>query len=282
MFERPSTAAPRLWRILGLVAAASGFAAPVPAMTPDAAQSSLDPPLLWQAEAAGGETEQQGEAGPPIGGLLDAEVPEVALLTGLGLIEGYVRAGMDLAAAGESAHAAVRAGRPGAELYEELEPMLVARDLLSFEAELEALEQVARAGGSAEDVLAAYEVLLARIGELRDAVVAEPAERFAAIAAILRAAADHYGTGVRDGRLTDPEAYQDARGFAAVALERAKALAQSTDATVATAAEAILAALAEADTIFPALSPEDGLPETGADLLRAAAARAEIAGLSTR
>ena len=339
MSDKPTPASPRLWRGLGLGAAALGLAAgPAAALSPTAPRAQSPEPLLWhvqaesgesgegsaageageapsaeageqgeQGEAGGaGEAGEQGESGEsaeageqgesgeaaaaPQGGeageagesgAMASDDPAVAILGALGLIEGHLRIGQELAQAGDEVGASIHTGHPGAEIYEGLEPLLEAQDLPGFEDEIEALEHARMHGGSPEEVQAAYDAVMTRIAETREALGAEPADHFAAMAAMLQAAAREYEAGVQGGAIANLEEYQDARGFVAVARDRMQALSGSPDTKVAEAAADALAALAETDAIFPALAPEAGatFPADASQVLYGAAARVELAGL---
>jgi hypothetical protein len=224
------------------------------------------------AAPAGGEAGEAGEAGA-----LAVDDPEIAILTGLALVEGHLRSGQEASADADAEGAALHMGHPGEEIYGDLGPLLEAQGLPSLEEELEALEHAGHEGG--EGGTAAYDAAIARIGEIRAALAASPADRFAAMTATLRVAAAEYEAGVVDGAVANAEEYQDARGFVAVVRDEATALAADPDATVAEAAQEVLAALGETDAIFPGRLPEGALPADAAQILHGAAARVELAGL---
>jgi hypothetical protein len=233
-------------------------------------------------EAAGGEAgestaaapAQGGEAGE--GGALAAEDPVVGTLTGLGLVEGHLRSGQEATEAGDDQISAVHMAHPAAELLEDLEPLLESQGLPTLDAELGALE----AAATAEERTAAADAAIARILELRETLGATPAQRFEAMAAILRVAAQEYEVGVVDGAVSNAEEYQDARGFVAAVRSEAEGLSQSSDTAVAEAANEALAALAETDAALPSFAPEGDLPADAAQILYGAAARVELAALS--
>ena len=197
----------------------------------------------------------------------------VAILTGLSLVEGHLRSGMD---AEDAEGSAMHMAHPGEELLEDLAPLLEAQGLPGLDAEIEAMEHASHGG----DPQAASDAALARIGEIRTALGASPAQRFEAMTAVLRQAAEEYGEGVSDGAVANLDEYQDARGFVAAIRAEAKGLAGSEDPGVADAAGDVLAALAETDAAFPGVSPRGGLPADGAELLHGAAARIELAALA--
>ncbi|EYD78135.1 hypothetical protein Rumeso_00266 [Rubellimicrobium mesophilum DSM 19309] len=341
MTDKPTPSSPRLWRGLGLGAAALGLAAgPAAALSPSAPQAPSAQSPLWhvqaesgeQGEAAeAGEAGEQGEASAESGeadeaaaetgeageapaaeageagesgeaaapapadqggeageagesGAMASENPSVAILGALGLIEGHLRMGHELAQAGSADGAATHTGHPRGEVYETLEPLLEAQGLPGFEEELETLENAQIGGGTPEEAQAAYDAVLARVNATREAMAATPADQFAALSALLQAAAREYASGIQGGAVAELEEYQDARGFVAVARDQLQALAGSSDAKVADAASDALAALAETDPLFPALVPEDGaaFPGDASEVLYGAAARVELAGLQVR
>jgi hypothetical protein len=321
---------PRLWRTLGLGAAAVGLATgPAAALNP---QSAVADPVLWLSQGEAGEngavespeageggeavaqdeggeageggTAEAGEAGaalPEAGeqgeagaaaatataeaggeagesGVIDAEDPVIGILTGLALVEGHVRSGLEAQELAQTETSRTHFAHPAAELYESLEPLLEAQGLPEFEAELDTLEDAT----TDADREAAADALMARMSEIRTALAATPAQRFAALTAITRVAATEYEAGVQDGRVVNAEEYQDTRGFLAAARAEAEALAQSDDTTVQGAAQDVIAALDEAAAAVPAFDTLDGLPADAGAIVASTAARVELAGLRVK
>lgn len=225
-----------------------------------------------------GEAGEGGEAGA-----LAAENPKVAILTALGLVEGHLWVGLATYRAGQAEEAKTHMKHPGDELYADLEPLLTAQGLPGFAEELTALAEAVEGGGPLAEAEAAYQALRVTISETREAVAGDdPADRFAAMTAVLRTAGEEYAVGVRHGAIANLHEYQDAQGFVQAVRAEAEALTQSRNAAVAGAATDVLTALVETDSAFLGLSPEGGLPADGAAILHGAAARVELAGLSVQ
>jgi hypothetical protein len=89
-----------------------------------------------------------------------------------------------------------------------------------------------------------------------------------------------YEEGLTNAEPGDLHPYHKARGYVAVVQAEAEELAQSSDTTVAGAANEVLAALAETDTAFPSLLPQGDLLANGAELLQVALERVESAACS--
>lgn len=223
------------------------------------------------AAAGGGE----GEGGE--GAALAEGDAAVALLTALGLVEGHLRAGAALYAAGESNLAVTHMKHPGDEIYADLVPMLEAAGAEGFAPELEALAAAVEGRADPAAVAEAESAVMARIEAARQAAGATPYQQARAIEALMRTAAEEYAIGIVDGAVANLHEYQDAWGFVQVAKDQVAKLAGTSP----EAAAAMEEALAPTDAIFPGLVPE-GAVEGDAAVLLGAAARIELAGLQLR
>ncbi|MCG6885413.1 MAG: hypothetical protein LJE62_16815, partial [Silicimonas sp.] len=200
------------------------------------------------------------------------------VLTDLGLIEGHLRAGMELYRAGMGDMAATHMKHPGDELYAELAGHLEEYGHPGFADELTLLSEAVAEGAPVPDAEAAFEHLLARIGEARRATGATPQEQLEALRQMVLVAAEEYEIGIKDGAIIKMHEYQDAWGFVRAARAEASELAGSNSDKVRAAAEAVLASLGGTDVAFTGIAPEGNV--TGdASALYGAAARIEIAAL---
>ena len=267
------TVTPRQWGTLMLVTAAAGHATFATAQTADHSQHQMGQVMLAQA-TEGGEGGEGGESGAAATLSSDA-----AYLANLGFIEGHLRSGTTLYAQGEAEMAVTHMKHPKDEIYTALEPELEERGQPGFADALATLASGVEAGEPAAQADADFAALLDQI----EAAKGTPAPRaqFDALTTIARTAAEEYAIGVKDGQIENLHEYQDAWGFLQTVRARAEALAGSDDATVATAAEGVLAAVAETDAAFDTLTPQGAVPG-GADLLYGAAARIELAALSVK
>ena len=144
--------------------------------------------------------------------------------------------------------------------------------------ELAELATAVEGGAETSQAEAAFEALIARIGDAR-AAVTDPRARFEAVEAALRIAAEEYEVGIApDGSITELHEYQDALGFTQAALAETEALAASDDAEVAAAGAQARDAVEAAMAAFDGFAPE-ALPGVDVALLHGAAARVELAAL---
>lgn len=292
---------PRLWRTLGLGAAALGIAAtPAAALTPAAPADAL----LWQAQAEGGEEGEAGEAGAGEtaggeageagataeeageggeageageggesgeageAGLVPEDDPDAAFATRLALVDAHLRAAIEAEAAGLSDQSIALAAHPEAEVMEELREDLASRSGTDFSDQLDAFAQMMGTGASETDIQAAYGAVAAPLSQAFDALPASA--RFDALHRIVLGAAEEQEHGLEDGQ--GEAAALETRGFLATARFIADRLGQDADATVAEAGAEAASALSEAEGQLAEV-PDD------TTILRAAAAQVELAGL---
>lgn len=260
----------KAWTTLTLAGAALGLAVAGPAAASvGIGGAAAGPEELWLAQATeGGEA---GEAGATAGG---DEV--VDFLMDLGLIEGHLRAGVALYRAGLADQAASHMKHPQDEIYDELSFHLADFGAEGFAAELTALAQSVEDGKPADVVEAALADVVTKIAKARDRANATEAAEAQAIVAILRQAADEYGEGVSNGKVTLLHEYQDAWGFVEVVRAQAAHMAGEDDAAEKAFGEKALAALDEAGAALPDVSPE-GKAVGATAILHAVAAKIELA-----
>jgi hypothetical protein len=270
MADLPNTrrVAPRAWVTLTLSGAALGLTV-TGGVAGDVHGPAAAPETLWLAQATteGGEG---GEAGAIAGD------DSVALLTGLGLIEGHLRAGVALYEAGLAEQATSHMKHPQDELYVGLLPLLTKAGAEDFSAELTELSAAVNSGADLARVKEIFAEVQKEIGEGREHAGGGEAAEAAAIVRMLTTAADEYALGVKDGKVLELHEYQDAWGFVEVARALLTHMAGEDDAAEKAFGEKALAALAEADAALPGVSPE-GKTLGEASAIYAAAATIELA-----
>ncbi len=262
---------PKRWQTLVAVGTAASIAQAMPLI----AQTTHQHAQVWLAQASG-EAGESGEGGESGG--IEQHSDTVALLTGLSLIEGHLRAGIALYRAGAADMAKTHMKHPKAEIYTDLEPLL-GDD--GFAPELATLAEAVEGGSDVATADAAFDAVLEKIVYARSENHASPRALFDAMMATMRVAADEYAIGVTDGAISNMHEYQDAWGFAHATRELAQSLTTSDDATVAAAAQKTLVALAETEAVFDGIAPE-GTLNGDASALYGAAARIELAALSVK
>ncbi len=268
---RSRRVAPRSWATLTLSGAALGLTVSA-ANAADRQQYGNAPEKLWLAQASteGGEGGEGGEAGAIEGD--DA----VALLSGLGLIEGHLRAGVALYEAGLSDQAKSHMKHPQDELYADLLPLLKEAGAEDFSGELTELAEAVESGADVAKVKEIFAEVQKEIAEGRAHAGGGEAAEAAAIVAMVRQAADEYEEGVKDGKVAELHEYQDAWGFVEVARDLLTHMAGENDAAEKAFGEKALTALGEAAPALPGVSPE-GKDLGDASMLYAAAASIELA-----
>jgi len=235
----------------------------------DGAAKSVAAPAGEGEGAASAEGE--GEGGIP--GATD----KPAYLAQLMMLEGHLKAGTALYAAGEGSQAAVHMKHPHDELYMTLAPMLTAWGARDISPELHALASAVEGGMPVTAVEEAFTGL--RAAATRAAETSKPniKETLLAAAKTLRQAADEYNEGVKEGKVVNPKEYQDAYGFIGVVVERLTALEGASEvekSAVAVARGQAALCLAVAPTVTPPAKPEGK-----ASTIYGAATRIELAAL---
>lgn len=198
--------------------------------------------------------------------LADAEY-----LTQLGLMRGHLLVGHALLAIGEESAAQTHAKHPSDELYAGVQPLFAERGAVGFATELEAHAQ-AVANGDRANVETAYATLMEAIGRSEAVIDASPRLTARVIVSLLREAAVEYAIGIVDGRLENVHEFQDAYGFANVALNMARrhhATMTTTDAD-RRVFEQIARRIAELADMWPSLMPPEQLAQDATRLHAAA------------
>ena len=266
-------AQPRRWRTLALASATVTLAA-MPALAQNKAALAAPPradATLWLAQAEGGEG---GEAGA-----VANATPDVAYLARLSIVEGHLRAALDLYRKGLADDAIGLSYHPEAEMMDDVRADLAARgaaDITPAMTEFSATLERGAPLAEAETALAAVQTAIAA------AMVPEADElraRFDAITAVLRAAASEYASSTEGGTVGDVMAYHEAHAFVATARSLASELAKVPAAKPA--ADRALAAMTEADTAFGDMSLTTYQVSDPA-ILMAVAAKVELIASSLR
>lgn len=279
----------KLWTRLGTAGVAGFTAASLSLAHADeagGADSNPDTPETRYLVAQGGEGGEGGEGseggeGGERGLASDPGANDAAFLTLLGLVEGHLRAGIELYRDDAADMAKTHMKHPSDELYADLEPALAARDLDGFAGELERLAVAVEGGQPVAEADAAFEAALQAIERTRAAANGDLAARLAAVTGLVRTAAEEYEIGVTDGRISDPHEYQDAWGFVQAAKAQMAGLDEADRQRMGQGYDEITAELDALDEAWPAVVPPDSVT-TDASLLYAAAARIEIAALGAR
>ncbi len=265
----PRVVQPRLWTGLALAGAALGFAS-APLRADDAAPFIAGgPERLWMAQSEGGEGGEGGAA------VVDAEGQALSLVAQLGLIEGALRAGSDLALAGQSEAAAAHVADLIKDNYDPAEAALKAAQAPLFEPALTAAISAIVDGKAPDEIGSATDAALAGIAAARAVDAGEPREWFDAILFLTRKAGEEYSKGVKEGKLADAGEYQESWGNALAARALASELVRSADAKVKAAADAAVKSLDEVNAAYGGILG-DGPLSGDESLFASAAARIEL------
>jgi hypothetical protein len=218
---------------------------------------------------------QSGEAGA-VAEASEAGADDAAFLTLLGLVEGHLRAGIELYRQGAADMAKTHMKHPGDELYVELEPALAARSLDGFADPLEHLAVTVEGDRPVADAEAAFAAVLGGIDRTREASGAGLAARLGSVTNLVRTAAEEYEIAIKDGRVADPHEYQDAWGFVQAAKAQMAGLSQADRQRLGQDFDGITDELDGLDHAWPSIVPPDSVT-TDAALLFASADRIERA-----
>lgn len=218
--------------------------------------------------AAGAEGEGEGAA---------MATDKASYLAQIMMLEGHLKAGAALYAAGEGSQAAVHMKHPHDEIYATLAPMLTAWGARDISPELNALASTVESGMPVSAVEEAFISLRSAATQAAEASRPTLKETLLAAARTLRQAADEYNEGVKDGKVVNAKEYQDAYGFTGVVVERLASVEGANEAEkAAVAVSREQAALALA--IVPTVSPP-ARPGGKASTIYGAATRIELAAL---
>lgn len=272
MTNLPRQTSPRRWTTLAAASVSLAVGAPLaaevrlPKLMIYPAQQDAQ---LWTVQAEGGEG---GESGAVTG--LD---PEVGYLAELAIIEGHLIAAESLYANGMKDEAIGLSYHPEAEMMDQARADLAAHNAADFSAKMAAFSAAMEAGEPTEAVKAALEAFRAEVATARAAQDGAVKTRFAALTALTRAAASEYAGSIKDGKVDDVLAYNEAHAFILVARD----LATGLQGVAEKPSSRILDALKGADDAFGDLSQQ--APEArDPAILAAVAARVELIGNSVR
>ncbi|MGI3209798.1 hypothetical protein ACROSR_01640 [Roseovarius tibetensis] len=246
------------------------------AMTTGTAQSASDtqpnddPILLTQASgegesAAGGEGEGEGSAGLE---------PETAFLSGLGFMEGHIRAGLALYEQGDLEAAKTHMGHPIEEKYDAVADRLAELGLDGMKDDLSALAAAAESDADFEKVSSLFDTVHAGIEDARAEY--SRAQQVDGLIALTRVAGDEYKVAVAGGKVSNLHEYQDSWGFLRTIEHEAREMADSDDTDVAKVGAAILEQIEATGAAFGDLQGE-GSFDMEPGILYGAAARMELA-----
>ena len=199
---------------------------------------------------------------------------DVAFLTGLGFMEGHLRAGLALYEAGDLVAAKTHMGHPIKEKYGAVADQLAALGHGDLRETISALAAAAEAEKPFEEIAA----LFAQVRATHEAVRAgfSLKDQLASYVALTRIGADEYTVAVAGGTLSNLHEYQDAWGFIRVIETEAAELAQGDEAAIA---ESLLEQVGAMNAAFGDLQG-GGSYEKEPAILYAAAARMELAALT--
>jgi hypothetical protein len=260
---------PRLWTGLALAGATFGLAAAPLHAEGSAGMVTGGPEQLWLAQSEGGEG---GEGGAVV---TDEGGTALSMVAQLGLIEGALRAGTELALAGQAEAGAAHVTNLIKDNYDPVEAAMTSAKAPAFETELVAAIKAITANGPQEDVRTAVDAALKGIAAARAVDAAEAREWFDAILFLTRKAGEEYGKGVKDGKLAVASEYEESWGNLQAARTLAVELAQSADAKVKAAADAAVASLDEVNAAYGGI-PGEGSLSGDESLFASAAAKIEL------
>lgn len=264
----------KTWTALGMALAAS-TAAYAGVAAPDYPGNHAKPATALQFVAASaGEGGEGGE-----GAADEQDMDDVGFLVALGLVEGHMTVGVELAKLGAAELSLTHMKHPQDEIYADLEPVLTARKAVGFAAELTVVADLVKGGADQAEIAPAFAALLAAIDESGSPDSAR--ERAMAIVRLVRTAGEEYAAGRDGAAVNDAREYQDAWGFVQASKRLLAKAPEAENATNETAFTEIAGYLDGLDAAWPDLtgaSPVDFDPT----LLAGAAARIELIAIGLK
>jgi hypothetical protein len=265
---------PRLWRTLALASATVTLATmPASAQNPVApfANAPAQNATLWLAQAEGGEG---GEAGA-----VANAPPAVAYLARLAIVEGHLRAALDLYRKGLVDEAVGLSYHPEAEMMDDVRADLAAHGAADITPAMSAFSATLETAAPLSEVEAALAAVHAAIAAAMAPQADDLRVRFDTVTAVLRAAASEYASSTEGGSVGDEMAYHESHAFIATARSLVTDLASLPAAKGA--ADRALAAMSEADSAFGDMALTTYQVRDPAILL-AVAARVELIASTVR
>jgi hypothetical protein len=259
----------RVWSSLGLAALAGSQVARADEIAPGPAAA---PAYMQLADNAG----EGGEGGEGEGGGASSEMDDAAYLTQLALMQGHLRVGAELYAAGAADMAATHMKHPSDELYSGLKEPFEKRGVKGFDAELEALAKAVEGKAPAEEVATARAAVDAAILKAMAAAKSDAATTLKTVVSLLREAGEEFEIGVKEGKIVNLHEYQDAYGFTMIArdmTEAAKAQAKPEQAAVF---DTVLGEIDKLKGVWPDIRGEKPVTAEAKTIL-VAASKAELA-----
>jgi hypothetical protein len=273
MTTRPRQTVPRRWTTLAATSVSIAVGAPMHAdvRLPKLAiyAPARQEAQLWQVQAEGGEG---GESGA-VAGLAD----DAGYLAQLSIVEGHLLAAATMYKNGLVEEAIGLSYHPEAEMMDEVRTALAAHGARDFSALMKDFSAAMEAREPAIAVDAALEKVSAAIAAAQAVDADAIKTRFEALTALTRAAASEYEGSIKDGKVEDVMAFNEAHAFILVARDLATGLQNAAEKQSAR----VLDALKGADEAFGELAtatPEARDPA----ILAAVAARVELISSSVR
>ena len=259
---------PRLWRTLALASATVTLATmPASAQNPVApfADAPAQNATLWLAQAEGGAVANA--------------TPAVAYLARLAIVEGHLRAALDLYRKGLVDEAVGLSYHPEAEMMDDVRADLAAHGAADITPAMSAFSATLETAAPLSEVEAALAAVHAAIAAAMAPQADDLRVRFDTVTAVLRAAASEYASSTEGGSVGDEMAYHESHAFIATARSLVTDLASLPAAKAA--ADRALAAMAEADSAFGDMALTTYQVRDPAILL-AVAARVELIASTVR
>lgn len=227
--QAPNTASLRSWAKLtaagtaiGLAVAGAGNAAGV------GHDANTAPEKLWLVQSEVGADGGGGETTPLVEPSMNFVT--VTILTNLGLLDGYLRAGVALYDAGEAEQAAIHIKSPGDDDYAELSKHFEDNGNPDFGPQLTTLDTAISGTKPTAEVASDLKAVQSAMDELRSSLGATNREKAEAILEVIQQAGDRYQDSVINGTLNGQVEYADAWGFVQSARAMAKEMQDSDDA----------------------------------------------------
>lgn len=269
----------RLKLLSGLSTIALSGALAISACGQKPAAKSAEPPDPAPAQEHEAAVDEAPAA--PVGGeaegaaLVDVATDTAAYLSGLQIVRGHLRAGVELYAAGDRELGPQHLRHPQAEILTSLAPAFAAHGTDDVVPAIDALAAAGEAGAEPAKISALGSAATATIVAAGERAAPSLKDRLLAAAKTATVAADEYAIAVKDGAIVNLHEYHDAYGFLATVVADLATLKGANvleEQAIATALDQARVAAGVAPTVVP---PTGGLRP--ASVIYGAAARMEIA-----